>query len=363
MEQNKRTIVGGRLITCFVSLMGTIFLFSACENRKANIAPKKAPFNELFAREEQITLSGDSLTPVFSFFNPLITKDKIYVCDYMGHYVAVYDKAGKLMTKFGRKGKGPEEFQMPYGVDLDAQGNLYINDRQNQRVQIYDPFLKFLKATPMPGQNEVMLVRKTGEKPNTVMVGTATCAAGFCLVHEYDWEGRLVNSFAQYEKPFVIYSWAAAHDEQGNVYLINILEQEIKVFDLKGTLARTVKIASPSTRFFKTDLSQRPKSTAALRAQSRVLNEEEHTRVRYVFVNEDLIFVQLERKRGEQRESIFILDIFDLEGSLRFHGMETPGMLCCITDKFYFVRENTANRYGAMEIEGFQFKSHYALHR
>lgn len=351
----------------YVMLIYLVFSFTACDKNKPStvsektffdgsesaMAPKKASFENLFQYEEQITMIGDSLTPTFSFSNPLVTQNKIYVCDYMGHYVAIYDKQGQLITKFGKKGKGPGEFQMPYGVALDAKDNLYINDRGNMRVQVYNSTLKLLKIITTNGQNETILVRNTQEKPNIVAVGVAICRYGQCLLQEYDWEGKLVNDFSYYKERFISSSWAVTQDVQGNIYLVNVFDQEImNIFDATGKTSKTLKLSSPSMSFLKKDLNRHPKSMAELQANVQALNEEEHTEVRAISVKNNLIFIQLKLVPKDT----FILDIYNLNGTLMFYGIETPGYMINGTDKFYFLHnDDTLGQYGMMKIKGYRF--------
>ncbi len=51
-------------------------------------------------------------------------------CPGLGHRVGVYDKAGKLLTRFGRpeEGEGPDQFIAPHGIDVDSRGDLYVCD-------------------------------------------------------------------------------------------------------------------------------------------------------------------------------------------------------------------------------------------
>jgi DNA-binding beta-propeller fold protein YncE len=55
-----------------------------------------------------------------------------------------YDRDGKLLTQWGKKGTGPGEFRLPHAVCLDPQGRVYVGDRENNRVQVFDRDGKFL---------------------------------------------------------------------------------------------------------------------------------------------------------------------------------------------------------------------------
>lgn len=79
-------------------------------------------------------------------------RGKVYVSDTShtkseNHTVKVFDLQGKLLGLIG-KGKGDMEgsFLFPTYLTLDAQGNLYVADTINSRVQVFDPDGKFLRA-------------------------------------------------------------------------------------------------------------------------------------------------------------------------------------------------------------------------
>jgi DNA-binding beta-propeller fold protein YncE len=50
----------------------------------------------------------------------------------------VFDRTGKYLREFGRKGTGPGEFDQPHGLAFDAKERLYVADRSNNRIQILD---------------------------------------------------------------------------------------------------------------------------------------------------------------------------------------------------------------------------------
>jgi sugar lactone lactonase YvrE len=57
-----------------------------------------------------------------------------------------FDRTGKLLTTFGKKGAGPDEFDQPHALAFDSRGRLFIGDRSNNRIQIYDQNFKLLDS-------------------------------------------------------------------------------------------------------------------------------------------------------------------------------------------------------------------------
>jgi DNA-binding beta-propeller fold protein YncE len=55
-----------------------------------------------------------------------------------------FDKTGKLLTVFGKKGSGPGELAQPHALAMDSQGRLFVGDRSNNRILILDQDFKLL---------------------------------------------------------------------------------------------------------------------------------------------------------------------------------------------------------------------------
>lgn len=69
-----------------------------------------------------------------------------YVSDGYGNSrVIKFSKEGKYIFEWGKKGNKPGEFNTPHGIDLDLSGNIYVADRDNNRIQKFDKNGIFLK--------------------------------------------------------------------------------------------------------------------------------------------------------------------------------------------------------------------------
>jgi DNA-binding beta-propeller fold protein YncE len=55
-----------------------------------------------------------------------------------------FDRTGKLIATWGKKGTGPGEFDQPHALALDSRGRLFVGDRGNNRIQILDQTGKVL---------------------------------------------------------------------------------------------------------------------------------------------------------------------------------------------------------------------------
>jgi hypothetical protein len=67
------------------------------------------------------------------------SKDNIYVGEgYGNNRVAVWDKNGRWVRSFGVKGTGTYEFSNLHGIAIDSQDRMWIADRFNKRIMVYD---------------------------------------------------------------------------------------------------------------------------------------------------------------------------------------------------------------------------------
>jgi DNA-binding beta-propeller fold protein YncE len=69
-----------------------------------------------------------------------------YISDgYINSRVAKVDSRGNWLKSWGEPGDQPGQFNVPHSIAADAQGNIYVADRGNRRIQVFDGDGKFLR--------------------------------------------------------------------------------------------------------------------------------------------------------------------------------------------------------------------------
>ncbi|MBX3437770.1 MAG: hypothetical protein KF861_09785 [Planctomycetaceae bacterium] len=72
---------------------------------------------------------------------------ELYVTDGYGNSrVVKFTSKGEFVTTWGDAGSGPGQFNSPHAVVIDPQGRVVIADRDNNRIQIFDPSGKLLET-------------------------------------------------------------------------------------------------------------------------------------------------------------------------------------------------------------------------
>jgi len=75
----------------------------------------------------------------------ILPSGEVFVSDgYGNRRIVHFDKSGKFVKQWGKAGDGPGRFALPHAIAADSKGNLYVADRENARVQVFDTDGKLL---------------------------------------------------------------------------------------------------------------------------------------------------------------------------------------------------------------------------
>lgn len=129
---------------------------------------------------------------------PRIANGKFYLTTY-GH-IAIYNLEGDLLEKWGKRGRAPGEFDFPNGIAISKDGNIYVSDGNNTRLQAFSP------------KGDILWT--VGEPPKRIKVPIPA--------RRFDLPAGL------------------ALDENGYLYLADAWDNSIRIFTPKGKELRKV---------------------------------------------------------------------------------------------------------------------------
>ena len=70
----------------------------------------------------------------------------IYVSDgYINSRVAKYNSNGDWVKSWGERGPAPGQFNLPHAIVVDRNNQIYVGDRSNRRIQVFDTEGKFIR--------------------------------------------------------------------------------------------------------------------------------------------------------------------------------------------------------------------------
>jgi DNA-binding beta-propeller fold protein YncE len=142
----------------------------------------------------------------------------LFVSDgYGGHRVHKFSADGKLLKSWGKQGKGPGEFTLLHNIWVDSRNRVFICDREDDRIQIFDSEGKFLEQWTdlvRPGDlwihDDIVYVIESGPEGG---------------VSIWDLDGNVLSRWNVNKGPgqgTIIGGHGICVDSQGNIYVTEI---------------------------------------------------------------------------------------------------------------------------------------------
>jgi DNA-binding beta-propeller fold protein YncE len=104
-----------------------------------------------------------------------------YISDgYVNSRVAKIDKNGNWLKSWGEPGDQPSQFNVPHSIAVDAHGSVYVADRGNRRIQVFDGDGKFLRQITIDVPVRPNARPAIGNKP-TQTTGTMSPGAPWAI--------------------------------------------------------------------------------------------------------------------------------------------------------------------------------------
>lgn len=182
------------------------------------------------------TLGNDSLHFNLPTDIAVAADGSFYVSDGYGNSrVVKFSAAGNYLFEWGKKGTKAGEFQTPHGIDLDAKGNVYVADRENNRIQVFDSSGKYLKKWDDSAFKRVFSV--TIEKQTQQLFAIDYMTVSPLIVNGSDmlqFDSALNLSFrfgrtGSYNNSSCWYHDIAV-DKDGNIYVGDITNKKVQKF-------------------------------------------------------------------------------------------------------------------------------------
>ena len=122
-----------------------------------------------------------------------VHREQVYVCDRDNHRIQVFDLDLKFIRSVGSRGKERGKFTDPNDVKCDTAGNMYLADFQNNRVQVMDSSGQFIRVVDQEGEGKLY-------RPSALhFADKYVYVSDFChyRIVVYETSGRFVTSLGR----------------------------------------------------------------------------------------------------------------------------------------------------------------------
>jgi DNA-binding beta-propeller fold protein YncE len=195
-------------------------------NGNISIFDKKGKFIEYFAQK----YTNDKLITTPAGLR--IIDDKVYVTDIEASRAFVFSIEGELLLEIGKPGSENGQFIAPNAITADKEGNIYVVDTGNQRVQVFNEkgkFIKIINGSNGGGESPFVNPRGIGIDSRGTLYVVSNLTH---IVYGFDTDGKQVFQFGsmgeangQFYLPNGLFI-----DNKDNVYITDTLNQRVSVF-------------------------------------------------------------------------------------------------------------------------------------
>ncbi len=296
------------------------------ENPK-KLTPPEGTLSKMTLKEEFSIGEGEFDEDMFAELTSLdVDSDgNIYILDRKDKKVKIFDSTGKFVKKFGQEGQGPGEFYLPLSLQVTYSNELVIGDAANQRLMFFSLEGELLREISAAAKKALGLALPIIDTQGNIVGQQIVTAESQLLreVRKYDSELNTLFTIASIDNtnmiqgkinPFqVILFYQLGKDN--SIYLSNPDEYEIKVLTAEGKLMKRILKDYESvevTEKDKEDFLERVPELAG-----PIKDRIEFPKVYPAYQNFTLdeewrLFVRTFEKGKEEGE--FFFDVFDVEG-------------------------------------------------
>jgi hypothetical protein len=297
------------------------------ENPK-KLAPPEGVMSKVTFKEEFSIGEGEFDEDMFAELTSLdVDSDgNIYILDRKDKKVKIFDSAGKFVKKFGEEGQGPGEMYVPVSIQLTHNDEVVIGDAGNQRLAFFSLEGEFLREMSTAAKATALALPMIDSQGNIIgqeLVPVPDESKLFREVRKYDSELNTLFTIASIDNtnliqgkinPFqVVISYQLG--KENSIYISNPDEYEIKVFNSEGKPVKRILKDYESVGVTEKEKEEFFERVGEVPAQ--VKDRIEFPKVYPPYQNFTLdeewrLFVRTFEKGKVEGE--FFLDVFDVEG-------------------------------------------------
>lgn len=185
-------------------------------------------------------IEGDMSNPLDKPMDVTKIGNNIYVTDTNHQQVQVFDSSGNFAFKFGKKGTGQGQFEFPYGITGDQNGNVYVADLYNGKISIFTPQGKFIRYFTDDKKNQSFLASPAGLRIiNNILFVTDIKTS---RVLEYSLEGKKlmeISNASSKDDPLSAPN-AVTVDQNKDIVVSDTGNQRIVMYDQTGKFIRII---------------------------------------------------------------------------------------------------------------------------
>lgn len=283
-------------------------------------------------------------------------KENIYVVDGDSSNIKIYNKDGKLLKTFGRKGGGPGEFMYPFRVDVNDKW-ICVQDVHALKYIIFDRTFKEIKRIfYLLSPNDTFIISKDRIIANGYFVEKNGKEFIGIII---DFSGKVIKALIPFQYPRDD-MWNRVTDSlsfldiSNNEEIYFVKEREVKVFKFNKSGELVRKFGENPSYFYQCKKTKDFDLIYKGNSQSEMMEADERWRrsfswVSGIFALKDLVGVIITNFNNKLNKWEYFLRCYDCDGNLLENGKKIEGIGKSSYQHFFMIDSNHEDKIYILE--------------
>ena len=246
-----------------VAVVGIFFLYLI------NVSCQNTP-EKLIQIKEEYALDDKEDTRYYFYFPSDIETDSngnIYVVDTYNNRIQIFDSSANFLRTIGKSGSGPLGFNKPEDIYIDEKNNkIYIADTRNMRIQICSLEGKFIRSIKLK-----VIPQRIIFKDSNLYISifpSFVSSGGKGLIKKLDTNGKVLSEFLTPIRTkeislYLLYnSILMKKDKKGNLIVARKWGlNQVMIFDIHDKFRREFKVIYKGSKWIKAGIADFPINT------------------------------------------------------------------------------------------------------
>ncbi len=241
------------LVFCVLRMDSTESSFSSTQRRNLEAAKK---IEDIFKIETQTQLATSPDFAIADITDMEVDSEGNYIVadGWLRKAIFIFASDGRFLKQLGRQGQGPGEYQTPVSVDISSKREIWVGDYLGNRINVYDENFEFKRS--IVGKGKIFHFIHINSQDEIYMYSGSVNPfrpAVYDTIQKYDSQGNRIISFAPLPEEIMDVKFSAIQDgmtldRDDFIYEMNPLLYSMRKFTPNGKLVTTF---SRKTGFFK----------------------------------------------------------------------------------------------------------------
>ncbi len=322
----------------FIFIYLTLF-FSSCQSNSVS----SIEFDNLFKLENTIHIPEQNGLLLQGVYYPTVYEDKIFLPSMTMNDIYICDLNGSMIGSLNVD----DRLNLRSPIEIIRNGeNYYVADKGNHQIKKLNDEFQIESTIHINGQIEKILIPKNGDE--IINHGTQRISNDFVLFKKYNNSNSEIAAFGTLNPKAVFRTWKTDIDDDGNIYLINVFENQLEIYSSSGRLSNKIRLKSSSIDSLLNTKGFVGKNPVEI---IRSIENKPYYTINNITIYRDNILVQFQHSIYRDR---FLLDIYNKQGKTIYSSIKMSERILRIEDGLLATFSQNSDSINSIDVRTYK---------